>query len=157
MGWVLLFVLFLCQACWLGAMVFFALIVAPTVFSRLPLPEAGKVISGIFPRYYVLGYCAGTIALIVAIYLLITQTGRLWWAAVAVAFAAGLGITVYSGVVLRPQIDALRAVVEQPNPDPTGKARFDKLHRLSVQLNATVMALNLVALASTARALIRNG
>ena len=44
----------------------------------------------IFPRYYILGYVAGGLALIIAIYLLAAGRGpRLWWLASVIA----LGIT----------------------------------------------------------------
>jgi len=59
--------------------------------------------------------------------------------------------------VIRPQVDQIRTVAEETNPDPARKERFDKLHRASVQLNGAVMVLNLLALISTAAALGRHG
>src|SRR5580700_10817125 len=54
--------------CWLGGIVFFSFFTAPAVFTVLPRPEAGQLISTIFPRYYMLGYIVGTISLVLAIY-----------------------------------------------------------------------------------------
>jgi hypothetical protein len=139
-------------------MVFFALVVAPIVFSRLALPEAGKVVSGIFPRYYLMGYAVGALALLLALYFVFyQQIGRGWWGLVSLLLAGALGLTLYAGIVVRPQVDAIRTVVEQPVPDPAGKARFDRLHQLSVRLNGAVMVLNLLALAAAATALTRHG
>ncbi|MGD0075477.1 MAG: hypothetical protein ABSD31_14225 [Candidatus Binataceae bacterium] len=51
----------------------------------------------------------------------------------------------------------IRSVTEEANPDPARRAEFDKLHRFSVELNITVMLLDVLALASTAAALSRHG
>jgi hypothetical protein len=153
-----LFLYLLCLVCWLGGMVFFAFFVAPVIFSRLPIAEAGKVVAGIFPRYYLLGYVAGIIAVVLAVYFAITSAwARGWWSAAAVLLVIALGLTFYAGLVVRPQVDRIRGVTEEANPDPARRARFDQLHRLSVQLNGAVMVLELLALVSTAAALARHG
>jgi hypothetical protein len=156
---VLLVWLFLvCIACWLGGMVFFALIVAPILFSRLALPEAGKVVRGIFPRYYLMGYVTGALALLAALYFVFyQQVNRGWWGLVSILLAAALGLTFYAGIVVRPQIDAIRSAAEEPAPDPAAKARFDQLHQLSVRLNGAVMVLNLLSLVGATVALTRHG
>ncbi len=153
-----LFLYLLSLGCWLGGMIFFAFFVAPIVFSRLPIQDAGKVMAGMFPRYYMLGYVAGTIAVILAIYFTITSaSARGWWGAAAILLAIALSLTFYAGLVIRPQVDRIRTVTEEASPDPERRARFDSLHRLSVQINGTVMVLNLLAMASTAAALTRHG
>ncbi len=148
-----LFVYFLCLACWLGGMVFFSAIVAPIIFAQLSMPDAGKVVSALFPRYYLLGYIAGGLGLILAVYLGVMRAPRLWWAMAAIALAIALGLTFYAGQVVRPQVDAIRTVAEETSPDPARRAEFDRLHRLSVILNGAVMVLNLAALLSSAAAL----
>jgi hypothetical protein len=153
-----LFLYLLSLICWLGGMIFFAFFVAPVIFTRLPVADAGKVVAGIFPRYYLLGYVAGVIAVVLAIYFAITaEWARGWWSAAALMLAIALALTFYAGLVIRPQVDQLRTVAEETNPDPARKERFDKLHRASVQLNGAVMVLNLLALISTAAALGRRG
>jgi hypothetical protein len=154
---VALFVYFLCLVCWLGGMVFFSAIVAPVIFAQLPIAEAGKVVSALFPRYYVLGYIAGGLGLILAVYLCVMRTPRLWWAMAALALAIALGLTFYAGQVVRPKVDAIRTVAEEANPDPARRAEFDRLHRLSVIFNGAVMVLNLAALLSSAAALTPRG
>ncbi len=155
---VLIFVYLLAMVCWLGAIIFFSFFTAPVVFTRLPIAEAGKVVSAIFPRYYLLGYVAGAIALAIAIYLLAAAPGaRLWWLGTAAALAIALGCTLYAGMVVRPRVDAIRSVAEQQNPDPARKAEFDGLHRLSVILNGAVLLLDLAALLGTAGALAPRG
>ena len=152
-----LFVYLLAIVCWLGAIIFFSAFVAPVVFTQLPIEEAGKVVSTIFPRYYVLGYVAGGIASVLAIYFAIERGPRLWWNGAALALAIALGLTVYAGVVVSPRVGEIRAVAEEQNPDPARRAEFDRLHHLSVVLNGAVLILDLIALASTAAALSRYG
>jgi hypothetical protein len=152
-----LFVYLLAIVCWLGGMVFFTAIIAPVVFKLLPIADAGKLVAGLFPRYYILGYIAGTIGLALAIYFTVERQPKLWWSLSAFALAVALGLTIYAGAIVRPQVDAIRTVVEDQNPDPARKAEFDRLHRLSVMLNGGVMLLNLAALMTTATALTRNG
>jgi uncharacterized protein DUF4149 len=146
--------------CWLGGIVFFSFFTAPAVFTVLPRPEAGQLISAIFPRYYMLGYVVGTISLVLAIYFTAVREPRMWWGGTTLALAIALGITFYAGTVILPRADALRTVTEDPNPDPVKKekkAEFDKLHHNSVILNGTVLLLNLAALVGTAGALTRHG
>lgn len=147
----------LALVCWLGGMVFFTAVIAPVVFRLLPLPEAGKLVAGVFPRYYIFGYVAGAIALAMAIYFAVMRPPRLWWSISALALGVALGLTLYAGTAVRPQVDAVRSVVEEQNPDPARRAEFDRLHRLSVWLNAGSMLLNLAVLFTTAKALTPNG
>ena len=143
--------------CWLGGIVFFSFFTAPAVFTVLPRPEAGQLISTIFPRYYMLGYVVGTISLVLAIYLTAVRMPRMWWGITTIVLAIALGITFYAGTVILPRADAIRTVNESPNPDPAVKAEFDKLHRLSVILNGTVLLLNIAAVVGTSGALTARG
>ncbi|MGH7840018.1 MAG: DUF4149 domain-containing protein [Candidatus Binataceae bacterium] len=148
-----LFIYLLCLVCWLGGMIFFTIFTAPAVFATLPTVDAGKVVSTIFPRYYLLGYVAGVIGVILASYFSLSRGPRLWWALSALALAIAFALTLYAGAVVRPRIETVRAVIADPHPDPARKAEFDQLHRLSVALNGGTMLLNLLALLSTAAAL----
>ena len=148
-----LFIYLLSLVSWLGGMIFFSIFSAPVIYRVLTRADAGKVVSGIFPRYYLLGYIAGSIALLLALYFCALRTARGWWGLSAVALAVALGLTIYAGAVLRPRIDAIRTVAEQQNPDSGRQAEFDRLHRLSVSLNGGVMVFNLLALLGTAAAL----
>jgi len=143
--------------CWLGGIVFFSFFTAPAVFTVLPRPEAGQLISTIFPRYYMLGYIVGTISLVLAIYFTAVRGPRMWWGGTTVALAIALGITFYAGTVILPRADAIRTVNEAANPDPATKAEFDKLHHTSVILNGTVLLLTIAAIVGTSGALTARG
>ncbi len=152
-----LFFYLLALVCWLGGMFFFTAIIAPVVFKLLPTAEAGKLVAGVFPRYYLLGYIAGAVGLALALYFTVKSEPRMWWSLTSLALAGALALTIYAGGIVRPQVDAIRTVVEEQNPDPARRAEFDRLHRLSVMLNGGVMLLNLAALLATAAALAPNG
>jgi hypothetical protein len=154
----IIFIYLLAMTCWLGSVIFFSFFTAPVVFTVLARPDAGKVVSVIFPRYYLLGYAAGGVALVLAMYLLVAGQGpRGWWLASVVAIGIALACTVYAGTIVRPRVDAIRTVSEEANPDTATKAEFDNLHHLSVMLNGAVLLLDLVALFGTAAALAPRG
>jgi hypothetical protein len=119
----------------LGGMVFFAVAVAPLVFTRLPPEWAGRFIRQVFPVYYlwVLGLSA---AAAVALWPL-----RLWD---ALAMAASAALTAWLRQGLMPRINALSDAAQAG--DAAAKRRFDAAHRLSVILNAGQMLLALVVL-----------
>ncbi len=153
-----LFIYLLSLVCWLGAIIFFSFFTAPVLFAQLPLADAGRVLSAIFPRYYVLGYVAGMAGCVLALYLMVAaRRGRGWWGISAAALALALACTLYAGLKVRPRVDAVRPVAEEPSPDPARKAEFARLHRVSVILNGAVFLLDLVALFGTAQALAPRG
>lgn len=152
-----LFIYLLAIVCWLGAIIFFSVFVAPAVFTQLSITDAGRVVSMIFPRYYAIGYIAGAVALVLAIYFAIARGPSGWWGAAAAGLSIALALTIYAGAVVRPRVDAIRTVTEELKPDPARRAEFDRLHHLSVVLNGAVLILDLAALASTAAALSARG
>jgi hypothetical protein len=149
---VALFFYLLALVCWLGGMIAFIPFTA-VLFSRLPVTDAGKVVGTIFPYYYMTGYVAGGIGLLLAIYFATGGRGRGWWICSALMLAGALALTVYAGAVLRPRIEAVRGVNQETTPDPARKAQFDSLHRLSVQINGGVIVLDLLTLLASAAAL----
>ncbi|HUY20314.1 MAG TPA: DUF4149 domain-containing protein [Candidatus Binataceae bacterium] len=148
-----LFFYLLCLVLWLGGIAFFGALVAPVLFTRLTTAQAGAVVSVLFPRYYILGYICGALGIVLALYLAATRGPRGWWVAAAAALVIALGLTVYDGTVVAPQVHAIRTVAEQEHPDPVLKARFDRLHHQSARLFVLTGILDLLALAGTAVAL----
>ena len=108
----------------LGAMLFFAVGVAPTVFQALPIQEAGLFLRKLFPRYY--------LALIVGS----GVAGGLWISsaplAAAVCWLIALS-TLWIRQSLVPRINQLRDA--ELAGDATAGVRFATLHRVSVIIN----------------------
>lgn len=108
-----------------GGMVFFAAVVAPLVFAKLPATTAGGFIRAVFPVYYLamlgLSGLAGLCAL----------AARPVDAGVLLGVAAGFA---FARQVLMPRINALRD--RQARGESEAGPRFARLHRLSVWINA---------------------
>lgn len=154
---ILLCVYLLALGGWLGGMIFFSFLTTPAIFANLARPDAGKVIHALFPRYYAFGYVAGIVSAGLAIWFATRRDNKLWWSSAAAVLVVAVGITFYAGMTVRAQVDAVRSVSEEATPDPARKAEFDRLHRLSVMLNAGVMLLDLAALFMSASALEPRG
>ncbi|MEQ8604219.1 MAG: DUF4149 domain-containing protein [Marivibrio sp.] len=112
-----------------GAMLFFAAVVAPSVFSFLEGEAAGRFLRGIFPRYYIAGLGVAAFGVPVSVW-----EGGFLAAGVFAAVAAGFAL---SRFVLVDRINAAR------DADLAGeagaKSRFTWLHRLSVLINLAQM------------------
>ena len=121
-----------------GSMVFFAGVVAPLVFTRLPEDVAGRFIRALFPWYYlVLGVVSGGAAL---------AAGAAGQPGLAAGVAAvGLGFF-YARQILMPRINALRD--RELDGDAAAGARFRRDHRRSVLLNLGQMLALLLCLVS---------
>ena len=118
----------------LGAMLFFAVGVAPTVFQALPIEQAGLFLRKLFPRYY--------LALIVGS----GVAGCLWISSVPLAAGTCLLIavsTLWIRQSLVPRINQLRDA--ELAGDAAAGTRFAMLHRVSVIINI-VQLLALVVL-----------
>jgi uncharacterized membrane protein len=126
-------------AIWLGAMGFFAFVVAPAAFTTLEREAAGKFVGAVFPRYYALGLALGLAALAG---LGVRWLGAGWrgldWLPVGLVLLM-LALTLYAGAVVLPAAHAAREAMRQAGMDPAAAAGFARLHRLSGILNAVVM------------------
>jgi hypothetical protein len=107
----------------LGAMLFFAAVVAPLVFAHFPEADAGAFIRRLFPRYY-------------DVLAIVTALGSLFalGSVVGALMSAVMVLFVVSRFWLMPRINAAR--------DAGRNARFALLHRASVIINvAQILAL----------------
>jgi Domain of unknown function (DUF4149) len=120
----------------LGGMVFFAVAVAPLVFTRLPAEWSGQFIRQVFPVYYlwVLGLSAAAAVALVPLRP---------WDALAMGAAAALTLWLRQG--LMPHINRLSDATQAG--DATAGRGFARAHRLSVWLNLAQMLAAAVVLA----------
>ena len=119
----------------LGAMLFFAVGIAPTVFQALPIEQAGTFLRRLFPRYY--------LALIIGSAL----AGALWLQSAPWAGGTCLVIalsTLWVRQSLVPRINALRDA--ELDGDKVAGVQFARLHRLSVVINMIQLAALLLLL-----------
>jgi len=148
---------------WVGGMATLGVIVAPTVFkvlhSRL---EAGTVFGGILHRFGMLQIGLAVVCLVSLVMLrlsggLSTRTAALRIGAIGVM----LVLVLVSQFYLAPEIVLERESIVAFDSVPAGtpqKARFDRLHRLSVQAASATLLLGLgVLLWSTSTLKPRDG
>ena len=129
---------------WLGEVVFFSFVVAPSIFRTFEVGEAGRAVGAIFPVYYRVGYICGAVLLVSSVVFLATGTSRLWWGTGSALAAVMLAATLYAGVVIQPRAAALRPQLHAANAPPGVKDEFDRLHRLAVTLNGAVLICGIV-------------
>jgi hypothetical protein len=108
-----------------GGMVFFAAVIAPLVFAKLPGPTASAFIRQVFPIYYLV--MAGASALAAVLATQIEQADAVVLATVSIGF-------LYGRLGLLPRLDQARGHVQAG--DPSAQERFRRLHRGSTVLNA---------------------
>jgi len=111
-----------------GGMTFFSAVVAPLVFTKLPLETAGAFIREVFPWYYL---TMGLTTLLAVLLLLpVIEAGVGWPAALSVFALIGF---VMARQVLMPRINEARDA-ELAGDAGAGK-RFKRLHGVSVLIN----------------------
>jgi uncharacterized membrane protein len=138
---------------WIGEIVFFSFVVAPTLFRTLDPNAAGQVVSAIFPRYYALGTAAGIVALATGI-VLARSAGASRWGLVTVGVVAlGLAATVWAGWVVQPEAHRLRAAMQAAGESSPEAAAFKRLHARAVTLNVAALVAALAALGCSTSAL----
>jgi uncharacterized membrane protein len=135
---------------WLGEVIFFSFVAAPSIFATFPRPEAGLAVGAIFPTYYRIGYGCGVILLLGAVVLTGAAAARGWWAVNTVLAAVMLALTLYAGVIIQPRAAALRPQIHEPTATAAVKDEFSRLHRLAVALNGVVLVCGLAVSAITA-------
>jgi uncharacterized membrane protein len=135
---------------WLGEVIFFSFVAAPSIFTTFPTPEAGRAVGAIFPTYYRIGYWCGIILLIGAVVLAATAVTRGWWAVNIGLGAVMLAVTLYAGIIIQPRVAALSPQIHTPTATAAVKDEFSRLHRLAVVLNGVVLVCGVAVSAITA-------
>ena len=127
-------VLDLVVALLLGSMIFFAAVIAPSVFKLLEAEQAGIFLRGLFPRFYLWGAVMSVLALLLSLW---TSPANILLVAIVL-----LGF-VYSRQFLTKRINAARDrwLASDAAND---KIAFDRLHKQSVMINLIQMFLLLV-------------
>jgi len=150
----------LAMVVWLGGLILFAFVVAPTVFSPGLLPTrhlAGEIVGRSLGALHWMGIVSGVIFLISsAIYSRRTVGSARPLAGRHLLIALMLLLTLISQFAISPKMHALRAeagVIDNIPLDSPLRMEFDRLHVWSEEFEEAVLLLGLGALFLTARAL----
>jgi uncharacterized membrane protein len=134
---------------WIGSIFFFSMFAAPSIFKVLTREQAGNVVSDIFPKYYMVSYICGAVALVSSIALIyfwnsFSSAGSI--IRIAVLFLM-LGLAVYAGEINRPQAHAVRTEMRSVGQDSPEYEKihkeFRRLHRTSAITNGVIFILGI--------------
>ena len=154
--WFLRFLMLLALIVWIGGIIFFAFVLAPTLFSVLPTTRlAGKVVNATLGKLHWMGLISGVVFLISSLVHNWQKHAQLRAFSVAHLFVVlMLSFTVVSQFGITPRMQRLRADMEisdLPVPLSTQRAEFDRLHAWSTRLEGGVLFLGLGVVVLTAR------
>ena len=116
---------------WIGVIVFFSAIIAPTVFKTLDEKSTGVFLRAFFPKYYLFAIVIGLAALALIMIFNIEMSNILYIAIVSMTI-----LSIISRFMI-PMINNARDMGEK------GKQKFNRLHALSVSLNVITLVIGL--------------
>src|SRR6202521_1835708 len=153
------FLILLSLVVWLGGLIFFAFVLAPTAFSPGLLPTrqlAGSIVGRSLDLLHYIAIVSGIIFLIASmLYSRMASGSARPLAARHVLIVLMLLLTVISQFAISPKMHAIRAelgVIDNVPPDNPLRRDFDRLHGWSEKFEVAVLLLGLAALYATARA-----
>jgi uncharacterized membrane protein len=140
---------------WLGGLIFFAFVLAPTAFSVLPTRHlAGSLVGRSLGTLHWMGIISGIIFLASSIlYSRLTQGTLHIFAARHVLICLMLTLTLISQFGIIPRMDTLRASIGEIDSVPLdnpARLQFDALHVWSTRVESGVFLLGLVVVYLTA-------
>ena len=146
---------------WIGGIIFFAFVLAPTVFTVLPTPDlAGRVVSHSLAALHWMGLVSGLIFLLCSIsYNQIKHADPRLFSAAHLLIVIMLALTAVSQFAVTPAIRQSRSLAgfgqtapdQQTQQGQDARRRFDRLHAWSVRLEGSVLLLGLGVVVLTAR------
>jgi uncharacterized membrane protein len=155
---VLRFFMLLSLVVWIGGLIFFAFVLAPTVFSPGLLPNrqiAGSIVGISLDKLHYIALVSGIIFLVASmIYSRIAIGNARPLAARNVLIVLMLLLTAISQFSISPKMHAIRAeigVIDDVSPNYPLRLEFDRLHVWSERFEEAVLLLGLAALYKTAQ------
>lgn len=142
--------------CWIGGLIFFAFVLAPTAFTVLPTTHlAGSMVGRTLGKLHWIAIFSGIIYLISSLlYSRFTDGTAHVFAVRHVLLCLMLALTLISQFGIIPRMDVLRAQVADfgsvPLDNPV-RVQFDALHVWSTRVEGAVLLLGLVVVYLTAR------
>ncbi len=153
------FLMLLSLTIWLGGLIFFAFVLAPTAFTPGLLPTrhmAGSIVGRSLDLLHYMAIVSGIVFLVSSmLYSRMTAGTAKPLAARHLLIVLMLLLTVISQFAISPKMHAIRAevgVIDNVPLDNPLRHEFDRLHVWSEKFEEAVLLLGLVALYTTAQA-----
>jgi len=142
--------------CWIGGLIFFAFVLAPTAFSVLPTTHlAGNVVGKTLGKLHWIAIFSGIVYLASSlIYSRVSDGTAHVFAMRHVLLCLMLALTLISQFGIIPRMDVLRASMGEVSAAPIdspARVQFDALHVWSTRVEGAVLLLGLVVVYLTAR------
>jgi hypothetical protein len=140
---------------WLGGLIFFAFVLAPTVFSVLPTRHlAGSVVSSTLTKLHWIGMASGVLFLVSSMLYARLSTGSAHpLAARHLLLYVMLALTIASQFGISPKMAALRSSmgeIDKVAVNDPARVQFDALHVWSTRLESGVFLFGLIVVYLTA-------
>jgi uncharacterized membrane protein len=150
------FLMLISLVVWIGGLIFFAFVVAPTAFSVLPATHlAGNVVGRALSKLHWIAIGSGIVYLISSLlYSRLTDGTAHVFAARHVLLCLMLALTLVLQFGIIPRMDTLRASLGEVSAAPIDNPehiQFDALHVWSTRVEGAVLLLGLVVVYLTAR------
>src|SRR5271169_639869 len=152
------FLMLISLVVWIGGLIFFAFVLAPTAFSVLPTTHlAGNVVGRALSKLHWIAIVSGIVYLISSLlYSRFTDGTAHVFAARHLLICLMLALTLISQFGIIPRMDTLRASIGEIDsvpPDNPFRMQFDTLHVWSTRVESGVFLLGLVVAYLTASAI----
>ncbi len=156
--WFLKFLMLLALIVWVGGIIFFAFVLAPTLFGVLPTTKlAGDVVSATLTKLHWMGLISGVVFLVCSLLYNRQKYVQLRPFALSHAFVVlMLVLTAYSQFWISPRMRELRAetgIIDNITRSDERRAEFDRLHAWSTRTEGGVFFCGLFIVMLTARRL----
>jgi uncharacterized membrane protein len=150
--WFLRFLMLLALIVWIDGIIFFAFVLAPTLFGVLPTTKlAGDVVNATLTKLHWMGLVSGVVFLVCSLIYNWQKHVQLRPFAVTNIFVVlMLAFTMVSQFGITPRMRELRSSPTMMDSS-TGRAVFDRLHAWSTRLEGGVLFLGLGVVILTAR------
>ena len=143
------FVMVLSLVVWIGGLIFFAFVLAPTAFQVLPDTHlAGNVVGRALGKLHWIAIVSGIVFLVSSLlYSRLTDGTAHFFAMRHVLICVMLGLTLFSQFWIIPRMDTLRASVgdfAKVTLNNPARVQFDALHVWSTRVEGAVLLLGVV-------------
>jgi uncharacterized membrane protein len=150
------FLMLLSLVLWIGGLIFFAFVLAPTAFSVLPNTHlAGNVVGRALGKLHWIGLVSGIVFLGSSLlYSRLTDGTAHVFAVRHVLLCAMLALTLISQFGIIPRMDVLRTSLGEVSAaaiDNPQRVQFDALHVWSTRVEGAVLLMGLLVVYLTAR------